>query len=132
MMKKIYIKLFCCALLLAVNASRTDHQASSLPELRTVTYVANCKALFTFKLQIVSVGTAKITEYGIVYSATNPVNNMPSVATDTKVIFDMPFEAGDKTKLAGGPCFPNVYYRAYAITDDGTVVYGDVIHFQQI
>ncbi|MCF0056229.1 hypothetical protein [Dyadobacter sp. CY356] len=100
------------------------------PQLETLVTEMNCHASFTFKLNVVESGNMHVVEYGIVYSASAPINPTPTVETNTKVIFSDPFSDGAKSKVEGGPCVPHTYYRAYAILDGGTVVYGNIIHFQ--
>ncbi|SDD55636.1 hypothetical protein SAMN04487996_101309 [Dyadobacter soli] len=107
----------------------TDHSMPSPPTLETLTTTMNCHDLFTYRLNVVESGTMPVVEYGIVYSASNPLNPTPTVESNTKVIFTDTFTDGQKTKVGNPDCASQTYYRAYAILDGGTVVYGNIIHF---
>jgi hypothetical protein len=125
------------AVFLIFTLSCTDHNIPEKPDLETLVYGANCKFSFTYKLKVLRVGDFPVTEYGIVwkqgyapdYRPGVPPSDPPVVETDTKAVFDLPLTLGEKTKLAGGICAPLVYYRAYAILQDGTVVYGNLLAY---
>lgn len=119
--------IFLVTILLA--SACTDHNMPGPPQLETLVTEMNCHASFTFKLNVVESGNMHVVEYGIVYSGTAPINPTPTVDINTKTIFSGAFTDGSKTQLGNALCVPETYYRAYAILDGGTVVYGNIIHF---
>lgn len=122
--------LFLVMVLLAFAC--TDHSMPGPPKLETLTTEMNCHASFTYKLNVVESGNMHVVEYGIVYSGTAPLNPTPTVDINSKTIFSDAFTDGPKTQLGYSLCVPQTYYRAYAILDGGTVVYGNVIHFSYL
>jgi hypothetical protein len=129
---------YLVVVLLFFTLSCTDHDIKEQPDLETLVYGANCKFLFTYKLNVRRVGDFPVTEYGIVWKPGNAQEYQPGVTpkdppvveTDTKAVFDMPLTLGEKQKFAGGACGPLVYYRTYAILKDGTVVYGNLLAYR--
>jgi hypothetical protein len=112
-----------------------DHQIPGTPpQLETLKWSSGngWKCSYTFNLDIKDVGTMPVKEYGIVYTFNgigNPRVGNPVVESDMKEVFPMPFLPGPKSKLSGDICGPNVYYRAYAILENNSVVYGQEIAF---
>lgn len=93
----------------------------------------NQDGTLNFRLNL-STGGDAVTEYGIVLSsrltAQQPINQLPTVENDQKIVFAMPAADGPHTKADfdfDQHPFSEMYYRAYAIKGDGTVVYGTVL-----
>jgi len=124
-------------LLMIISLSCTDHALPEKTELRTLQITSNpnqLKCSIVFALDVVKTGTLPVKEYGAVYSANfdghAPLTETPTVANNLKVIFDMPLTTGSKQKIGPQLCTNNIYYRAYAIHIDDSVVYGEIIHFR--
>ncbi|PSL28727.1 hypothetical protein [Dyadobacter jiangsuensis] len=117
-----------------------DHQVPGEPPLLSTHELfydsINGKCSFTTELEVLNIGTIPVTEYGVVFSAVGggdgPFTDTPMVETHSKVIFDMPFSTGVKTKVGPQICTNNNYYRAYAILSNGTVVYAQTLHFTNL
>lgn len=122
--------LFFVMLLMAFAC--TDHNMPGPPQLETLITEMNCNASFTYKLNVKESGNMRVVEYGIVYSGTAPINPTPTVDINAKTIFSEAFTDGPKTQLGYSLCVPETYYRAYAILENGTVVYGNIIHFRYV
>jgi len=122
--------------LFAFFLSCTDHDIPEKPELKTLLITSNpngLKCSIVFNLNCVKTGTIPVKEYGALYTAFGsgvPISDNPVIENSLKVIFDLPLTVGDKSKIGPQLCTNNIYYRAYAILIDDTVVYGDVIHFR--
>jgi hypothetical protein len=89
-------------------------------------YVQGGPTLWELRLSFTELGNVPIIEYGVV-TATSPIftpSFNPTVA-DSKVIFPLPATLGLKTRIAIKPVAIIVYYRAYAILQNGTIVYGE-------
>jgi len=88
-----------------------------------------------FKIQVDHQGKKPVIEYGIVYTAYfrgAGNHKLDPTVDDIKIIFDTPFMLGinqfNYTKdFINGKTF--FHYRAYAILDDGSVIYGNRISF---
>ena len=87
----------------------------------------------TFKVEATSLGDKPVTEYGIVntsYLRASPTpHNMDPTVADRKIVFPTSIGLGinqhvipSSTFFSGQTFF---YYRAYAILDDGSVIYGN-------
>lgn len=86
-----------------------------------------------FKIQVDDQGKKPVKEYGIVYTAYFRGvgnHNLDPTVDDNKIKFDTAFMLGinqfgyTKDFINGKTFF---YYRAYAILDDGSVIYGNRI-----
>jgi hypothetical protein len=112
-----------------------DHVVPGIPpQLKTLEFVAsqNLKCSLIYTVEVTDVGTIPVKEYGVVFSAIGDgktFTETPTVADNIKVIVDLPFVAGPKSK--GGPqiCTFRISYRAYAILEDDSVVYGNTLHY---
>ncbi|NIJ51823.1 hypothetical protein [Dyadobacter arcticus] len=135
MVKRLSFLMMTLASLLLITNSCVDHDMPSvLPELKTLEVTAppsRVKCGTYFSVDIVSLGTTAVKEYGVVvsgngFSATHAV---PELNIDYKLMFDLPFVTGIKYKEGPQICVNNIYYRAYAILVDDTVVYGNTLHY---
>lgn len=95
------------------------------------------KCSFTTELEVLNIGTIPVTEYGIVYNAalsggSGPNRENPTIEDYPKIVFDMPFSTGIKTKVGPQICTNSNYYRAYAILSNGTVTYGQTLRFTNL
>ncbi|SKB56648.1 hypothetical protein [Dyadobacter psychrophilus] len=138
MRRTLYYSLVFALMLFAQSC--VDHELPGTPpQMETLEFSSGngWKCSVTFNLDIKDVGTIPVKEYGMVYTTSGkgnaPLAN-PVVETDFKQVFPMPFLPGKKTKLneVSNTCGPYVYYRAYAILEDGTVVYGQEIEFKDV
>ncbi|WP_041734768.1 hypothetical protein [Dyadobacter fermentans] len=113
----------------------TDHEPQQpqvvLPVVKTGASTFNSQTQTpTFHVQIESLGNVGITEYGIAYllapNGSNPANYNPTVS-GPKVIFDLPATVGNHSKPAPftDQQVDVYHYRAYAILQNGNVVYGE-------
>jgi hypothetical protein len=118
-----------------------DHQLPGEPPLLSTHELfydsTHGKCSFTTELEVLNIGTIPVTEYGIVYNPTlggggGPSFDNPVIESFPKVIFDMPFSTGVKTKVGPQICTNSNYYRAYAILNNGTVVYGQTLRFTDL
>ena len=133
MRRTLYYSLIF-ALMLFTQACVDHELPGNPPQLETLKWTSGngWKCSYTFNLDIKDVGTKTVKEYGIVYTTKgvgNPRVGNPVVESDMKEVFPMPFLPGPKHKLSGEVCGGNVYYRAYAILEDNSVVYGNAIAF---
>jgi hypothetical protein len=112
------------------SLSCTDHDLQELPDVETLIYGNNCHALFTYNINVRNIGTQPIKEYGVVVKLGTSLNppDLPTVA-DTKIVFPDPIKLGPISHLAGGACYPLVYYRSYVMLESGVVIYGNYIRF---
>ena len=137
MRRKLY---YFSGMLLSLFANAcVDHDLPGTPpQLETLNITSGVwKCSVTFNLDIKDVGTIPVKEYGMVYNMQgtgNPRVGNPVVGTDYKQIFPMPFLPGKRTLLnsVSNTCGPFLYYRAYAILEDDSVVYGQEIAFENI
>ena len=118
-----------------------DHQVPGEPPLLSTHELfydsLHGKCSFTTELEVLNIGTIPVTEYGIVYNAAlngggGPGYDNPSIDNYPKIVFDMPFSTGIKTKVGPQICTNSNYYRAYAILSNGTVVYGQTLRFTNL
>jgi hypothetical protein len=112
-----------------------DHVVPGIPpQLKTLEFVVsqNVKCGLVYTVDVTDVGTIPVKEYGVVFSAVNdgkPFTATPTVADNIKVIVDLPFVAGPKSNTGPGICTNRINYRAYAILEDDSVVYGNTLNY---
>lgn len=113
-----------------------DHQIPGVPPSLVTLQVSpgavRCEVAFNFNL--VDTGNIPITEFGVVVAGSGfsgQASDTPTVGTHTKVIFDPPFTTGVKNKNSK-VCTNNISFRAYAILNNGTIVYGDRLIYQDV
>jgi len=123
--------------LVALSLSCTDHDIPEKIALKTLPIFSNpnqLKCSIVFALDVVRTGELPVKEYGAVYSANfdghSPLTPTPTVETNLKVVFDLPASTGYKEEIGPQLCTNNIYYRAYAILIDDSVIYGDILHFR--
>lgn len=118
-----------------------DHKAPGEPPLLSTQKLfydsIHGKCSFTTQLEVLNIGTIPVTEYGIVYNAalsggSGPNFDNPTIDNYPKIVFDMPFSTGVKTKVGPQICTNSNYYRAYAILSNGTVTYGQTLRFTNL
>jgi hypothetical protein len=135
MKRRIYVLLLTFGSLFLLNFSCQDHQIPfAPPELVTLQVTSppsGIKCGTYFKVNVVNIGTMAVKEYGVVISAIGIgyLHPVPLVNIDYQLAFDSPFTTGEKAKVGPQVCTNNMYYRAYAILADDTVVYGNTLHF---
>jgi hypothetical protein len=129
--------IFVLLVVLAVSLSACveDHRMGSLVFRGAYTgFSPGIGHLFTVTVD--HLDEKPVVEYGIVYTSyrfnEGPRNENPTV-TDSKIVFNTPMKLGDnrevyKNSLYNDDPFSSgqirfFYYRAYAIFNDGTVVY---------
>lgn len=142
MMKKhLSVLGLVCLSLFLFSYSCQDHQLpGEAPLLSTHDLFYDSghgKCSFTTELEVLNIGTIPVTEYGIVYNAalgggSGPNYDNPTIEDYPKIVFDMPFSTGIKTKVGPQICTNSNYYRAYAILNNGTVVYGQTLRFTNL
>jgi hypothetical protein len=115
--------------LLFANFSCEDHVVPVREaQIKTESHVDLGTGVWDFKLSITDLGNVPITEYGIVYvTSALPAPLTPTVS-DTKIIFPLVTTLGLKTRPALRPVGIQLYYRAYAILENGSIVYGETIN----
>lgn len=89
-----------------------------------------------FKVRVDKLGDLPVTEHGILhlafFRAENDHDYVPRIEHGTKIKFDGPLVLGANTYRYTGDAFAGryfFYYRAYAIKNDGSVVYGEIRNF---
>lgn len=141
-MKKFSIRLFgMLAFVLLYSMSCTDHvippdQGAEI-KIKTLETQLNYKPenFYVVGAKLEVVGSKAIKEIGIVYSLrllNNPSFHTNPTVADTKVIsVTNPKEVGDYKVGHNLPVasFETMYYRAFAILEDDTVVYGEVMEY---
>ncbi|MCF2446844.1 hypothetical protein L0657_23005 [Dyadobacter sp. CY345] len=137
MKKQLRLLLTITMVLVALSFSCTDHDIPEKIELKTLPIFSNpnqLKCSIVFALNVIKLGELPVKEYGAVYSANFDGHALltatPTIENNLKVIFDLPVTAGYKQKIGPQLCTNNIYYRAYAILIDDSIVYGDIIHFR--
>lgn len=109
-----------------------DHDLAPLT-IKTLPFTTG----LTFNVEATDLGSRPITEYGIVYTAyfrASPVpHTLQPTILDTKIIFPEPMKLGVNqlvyaSDFFGGRTF--FYYRAYAILEGGSVVYGNSVGYR--
>jgi hypothetical protein len=116
---------------LFVTFSCTDHVSPSTElSIKTLPF-----ELRVFKVQVDNLGAKAVTQYGIVYTVYPRGvgnHNLDPTINDNKIIFNTPIVLGVNRfnyamDFLNGKTF--FYYRAYAILEDGSVVYANRISF---
>lgn len=132
--------LICLSLFL-FSYSCQDHQLPGEPPLLSTHNLfydsTHGKCSFTTELEVLNVGTIPVTEYGIVYNAalsggSGPDRENPTIENYPKIVFAMPFSTGIKQGVGPQICTNSNYYRAYAILNNGTVVYAQTLRFTNL
>ncbi|TLV01021.1 hypothetical protein [Dyadobacter luticola] len=135
MLRNFYVRALSCLLLAVISNSCTDHAMPSvLPEIETLAVTSapsGIKCGTFFSANVISVGTMPVKKFGVVLTArgVNQVHPNPVVNVDYEVVLDLPFQPGIKGATGPQVCTNEIYYRAYAILEDDTVVYGNELHF---
>ncbi len=121
-------------MMLALAQGCTDHLTPGRIQLTTLPFEVQ-NGQFTFAVQVDEPGDLPVKEYGVVYTAYfrgagSP--NLDPTVDDNRIRFNLPMVTG-LNKFDFGANFFNgrtfFYYRAFAITDDNTVVYGNRLTF---
>ncbi|MEO6285703.1 MAG: hypothetical protein ABIN80_11625 [Dyadobacter sp.] len=112
--------------LLFANFSCQDHVVPQKEaQIKTESRADLGTGVWNYRLSITDLGNVPITEYGIVYvTSALPAPLTPTVS-DTKIIFPLITTLGLKTRPGLKPVGANIFYRAYAILENGSVVYGE-------
>ena len=121
--------------LFAVSAcSLQDHNIPTLP-ISIKTLPIEFDSGTWFNVQVDNLGDKAVKEYGAVYTSyykgVGNHNYQPTIA-NARVKFSTPIALGkNQQKFNGDFIFGQTffYYRAYAILEDDSVVYGDMISF---
>ena len=141
MKKQLSVLGLICLSLILFSYSCQDHQLPGEPPLLSTHKLfydsIHGKCSFTTELEVLNIGTIPVTEYGVVYNAalsggTGPNRENPTIEDYPKIIYDMPFSTGIKSKVGPQICTNSNYYRAYAILNNGTVVYGQTLRLANL
>lgn len=113
-----------------------DHQVPGVPPVLVTLSVSpgpiRCEV--AFNLNVVDTGNIPVTEFGMVIAGVGfkgPASDIPTIESNTKLVFDPPFTTGTKKKNSG-VCSNNMAYRTYAILNTGKVVYGNLLLYQDL
>jgi hypothetical protein len=137
-MKRIsYPIIGLLAFFLVLCWSCTDHEPGSgpivTPKIKTLEIVGgevvNGAEGLNFRILVEELGNRTVTEYGMVWKVQKDNQQITPTINDSKTVFSMPFTIGEHSKLEfniqNQKPYVDLFYRAYAILENGTVVYGD-------
>lgn len=127
--------MLCLAIFLFLSGcSVQDHVMPQMLEIGTEAVAYNNG--WNFKVRADKLGDLPVTEHGILYlsffRASDDHDYLPRIEHGNKIKFDGPLVSGANTHKYTGDAFAGryfFYYRAYAITNDGSVVYGEIRYF---
>ncbi|SKB85958.1 hypothetical protein [Dyadobacter psychrophilus] len=113
-----------------------DHEIPGVPPSLVTLEVSPgaIRCEIAFNLNVVDTGNMPVTEFGVViagFGFLGQASDTPTVGTHTKLVFDPPFSTGNKKKNSG-VCSNQFSYRAYAILNNGTVIYGNLLSYQDV
>ena len=114
--------------------SCTDHEPSGpivAPKIKTLQIInteeVNGAVGLNFRILIEELGNVPVTEYGVVWKVQKDNQQATPTVNDSKTVFPMPFTLGQHSKLEFNvqtqQPYVFMFYRAYAILENGTVVY---------
>ncbi|WAC09897.1 hypothetical protein [Dyadobacter pollutisoli] len=135
MQKRFSILALVVLSLFLFSYSCQDHVVPGVPpQLKTLPFSGgqNAKCSLTYTVEVTDVGTIPVKEYGVVFSAVNDGRTFvvnPTVADNIRVIVALPFVAGPKSNAGPQICTNRINYRAYAILQDDSVVYGNTLNY---
>ncbi|MCE7065765.1 hypothetical protein [Dyadobacter sp. CY326] len=116
------------------GCSVQDHVIPEMLEIGTETVAYNDG--WDFKVRADKLGDLPVTEHGILhlvfFRAENDHDYVPRIEHGTKIKFNGPVVLGANTYRYTGDAFAGryfFYYRAYAVKNDGSVVYGEIRNF---
>jgi hypothetical protein len=103
------------------------------PKIKTLEIVGgevvNGAEGLNFRILVEELGNRTVTEYGMVWKVQKDNQQITPTINDSKTVFSMPFTIGEHSKLEfniqNQKPYVDLFYRAYAILENGTVVYGD-------
>jgi hypothetical protein len=96
------------------------------PKIKTLQIINGSTGL-DFRILIEELGNVPVTEYGVVWKVQKDNQQVTPTVNDSKTVFPMPFTLGQHSKLEFNvqtqQPYVFMFYRAYAILENGTVVY---------
>lgn len=117
--------------------SCADHEPGNgpvvAPKIKTLEIidgeVINGVEGLNFRILVEELGNTTVVEYGMVWKVQKDNQQVTPTVNDSKTVFSMPFTIGQHSKhefnIQNQKPYVDLFYRAYAILGNGTVIYGN-------